>query len=442
LSVAVHIESLDQEGRGVARVDGKVTFVDGALPGESVEIRTWRRKRSFDLASATRILRASSQRVTPPCPHFERCGGCSLQHLDERAQVAIKQRTLEDNLARLGGVRAEEILPPIHGPAWGYRLRARLAVRQVASKGGVLVGFHERRTHHVLEMDSCAVLPARISGLIVPLRDLLGAMQLAARIPQIEVAAGDAADALVLRVLDPPGARDLGLLRAFAERHGLDIYLQPRGPDSVHPLQPERLRPLFYRLPDFDLTLRFQPTDFTQVNRAVNEVLVRRAVGLLDPHPGQRLADLFCGLGNFTLALARRGAQVLGVEGSMELVARAEENARRNGLAQRARFRAAGLLDAPQRVLAELGPLDGMLVDPPRHGAHGLVQALGEGAPRRLLYVSCNPATLARDAGVLVRDKGYRLRAAGVMNMFPHTSHVESVALFERLGSSPMEKTA
>jgi 23S rRNA (uracil1939-C5)-methyltransferase len=434
LSAAVHIESLDHEGRGVARVDGKVTFVDGALPGESVEIRAWRRKRTFDLASATRILRASSQRVAPPCPHFERCGGCSLQHLDGRAQVAIKQRTLEDSLARLGGVRADEMLSPIHGPAWSYRQRARFAVRQVAKKGGVLVGFHERRTHLVVEMDSCAVLPERISALILPLRALLGAMQLAARIPQIEVAAGADGDALVLRVLDPPGEHDLELLRAFAERHDVDLYLQPAGPDSVHALQPERLRPLFYRLPDFDLTLHFRPSDFTQVNRAVNEVLVRRAVGLLDPRPGQRLADLFCGLGNFTLALARSGAQVMGVEGSAELVARAEDNARRNGLAQFARFRAADLFEAPQRVLAALGPLDGMLLDPPRHGAHGLVQALGEDGPRRLVYVSCNPATLARDAGVLVREKAYRLRAAGVVNMFPHTSHVESVALFEKGG--------
>jgi 23S rRNA (uracil1939-C5)-methyltransferase len=435
LSVAVHIESLDQEGRGVARVAGKVTFVDGALPGESVEIRTWRRKRSFDLAGAGRILQASSQRVAPPCPHFERCGGCSLQHLDARAQVAIKQRILEDSLARLGGVRAEEILPPIHGPAWGYRLRGRLAVRHVAKKGGVLVGFHERRTHMVVEMDSCAVLPARISTLLLPLRELLGAMQLAARIPQVEFAAGEAADALVLRVLDPIGEHDLALLRAFAVRHEVDVYLQTQGPDSVRPLQPERLRPLFYRLPDFDLTLRFGPSDFTQVNRAVNEVLVRRAVGLLDPRPGQRLADLFCGLGNFTLALARRGPQVVGVESSAELVARAEENARYNGLAQRARFRVADLFEAPQRVLSELGPLDGMLVDPPRHGARALVQALDADAPRRLVYVSCNPATLARDAGVLVREKGYRLRAAGVMNMFPHTSHVESLALFELVGA-------
>jgi 23S rRNA (uracil1939-C5)-methyltransferase len=432
LSTAVQIESLDQEGRGVARVAGKVTFVDGALPGESVEIRTWRRKRSFDLASATRILRASSQRVAPPCPHFARCGGCSLQHLDERAQVAIKQRTLEDALARLGGVRAEQILPPIHGPAWGYRQRARFAVRQVAKKGGVLVGFHERRTHLVVEMSSCAVLPERVSALILPLRALLGAMQLAARIPQIEVAAGEDSCALVLRVLDPPGERDLALLREFTGRHDVDIYLQPSGPDSVHPLQPERARPLFYRLPDFDLALHFRPSDFTQVNRAVNEVLVRRAVSLLDPRPGERLADLFCGLGNFTLALARSGAQVVGVEGSAELVARAQENALRNGLAQRVRFRAADLFEAPQPVLAELGPLDGMLLDPPRHGAHGLVQALGADAPRRLLYVSCNPATLARDAAVLVREKGYRLRAAGLINMFPHTSHVESVALFDK----------
>lgn len=432
MSAAVHIESLDQEGRGVARVEGKVTFVDGALPGESVEIRAWRRRRSFDLAGTTRIVQASSQRVAPPCPHFERCGGCSLQHLDELAQVAIKQRTLEDSLARLGGVRAEEILPPIHGPAWGYRQRARFAVRRVAAKREVLVGFHERRTHRVVEMDSCAVLPGRISALIMPLRELLGAMQLAARIPQIEAAAGEDTCALVLRVLDPPGEGDLALLRAFAGRHDVDIYLQPAGPDSVYALQPERARPLFYRLPDFDLTLHFRPGDFTQVNRAVNEVLVRRAVGLLDPRPGQRLADLFCGLGNFTLALARRGAQVVGVEGSAQLVARAEENARHNGLAQRVRFLAADLFEAPQRVLAELGPLDGMLVDPPRHGAHALVQALGDGAPRRLMYVSCNAATLARDAGVLVREKGYRLRAAGVMNMFPHTSHIESVALFER----------
>ena len=432
MSTPVHIDSLDQEGRGVARVGGKVVFVDGALPGESVEIRIWRRKRTFDLASAVRIVHASSQRVTPPCPHFERCGGCSLQHLDERAQVAIKQRTLEDSLARLGGVRADEILPPIHGPAWGYRQRARFAARQVAAKRGVLVGFHERRTDLVVELVSCGVLPALISPLIGPLRELLAAMQLAARIPQIEVAVGDTGDALVLRVLDVVGERDRALLCAFGERHAVDIYLQPSGPDSVHPLQERTPQPLRYRLPEFDLTLHFQPSDFTQVNQAVNEVLVRRAVALLDPCPGQRLADLFCGLGNFALALARRGAQVIGLEGSAELVARAQANAQRNGLSQHTQFRVADLYEAPQRALAELGTLDGMLVDPPRHGAHGLVQALTKSAPRRVVYVSCNPATLARDAGVLVREKGYRLRAAGVINMFPHTSHIESLALFEQ----------
>jgi len=430
----VRIESLDQEGRGVARVDGKVTFVRGALPGETVEIEIWQRNRSFDLADIVRIVQPSALRATPPCPHFERCGGCSLQHLDARAQVASKQRTLEESLARLGRVQPEQMLAPIQGPAWGYRQRARFAARYVADKGGALVGFHEKRTHSVVEMDSCAVLPPRLSALIVPLRELLGGMQMAARIPQVELAAGEAVDALTVRVLDPPGEQDLARLRTFARQHDLDIYLQTAGPDSLRALHPEQPRPLFYRLPEFDLALHFRPTDFTQVNYAVNAVLVQRAVGLLDPRRGQRFADLFCGLGNFTLALARRGVHVIGVEGSAELVARGEENAWRNGLESRAQFRAADLFAAPQRLLDELGALDGMLIDPPRQGAHALVLALREGTPPRLLYVSCNPATLARDAGVLVHDKGYRLRAAGLVNMFPHTSHVESVALFERTG--------
>ena len=434
MNSVVRIDSLDQEGRGVARVDGKVTFVERALPGETVEIRIWRRKPSFDLADVVRIVQPSALRATPPCPHYERCGGCSLQHLDARAQVASKQRTLEESLARLGRVQPEQMLAPIHGPAWGYRQRARLAVRYVAQKGGVLVGFHEKRTHFVVDMNSCAVLSPRLSALIMPLRNLLSAMQLAARIPQVELAAGEAVVAMTVRVLDPPGEHDLARLRAFAREHDLDLYLQPGGPDSLRALQPEQPRPLFYRLPEFDLELHFRPADFTQVNYAVNAALVQRALALLEVRPGQRLADLFCGLGNFTLALARRGALVVGVEGSAELVARGEDNARRNGLASRASFRAADLFATPQRVLDELGPLDGMLIDPPRQGAHALVQALGASAPARLLYVSCNLGTLARDAQVLVHDKGYRLRAAGVVNMFPHTSHVESVALFERTG--------
>ncbi len=428
----VRVESLDLEGRGVARIDGKVTFVEGALPGERVDVQIWERKPRFDLASTVRVVQPSSMRVAPACPHYERCGGCSLQHLDTRAQVAIKQRVLEDNLARIGRVQPETILPAIHGPAWQYRQRARLSVRMVARKGGVLVGFRERRTHYVVEMDSCEVLPRHISALIAPLRAALSQTSLAARIPQVEIAVGEGVDVLVVRVLDPLASGDLERLQAFARAHGVDVYLQPGGPDTLQPLEPARVRPLSYRLPEFDLTLAFHPSDFTQVNQAVNQVLVRRAVALLDPQPGEQVADMFCGLGNFALALARRGAQVTGVDGTQALIERAAENARRNGLDERARFWSANLYTHAQEALERLPRLDKMLVDPPRDGAAALVQALGAQAPRRLLYVSCSPATLARDAGVLVAEKGYRFRAAGVINMFPHTSHVESVALFER----------
>ena len=429
---SVPVESLDLEGRGVARVAGKVTFIDAALPGERVEIQTWRRKPRFDLANAVRIVQASSMRVVPRCPHYDRCGGCSLQHLDARAQVAIKQRVLEDNLARIGRVQPEVMLPPIHGPAWQYRQRARMSVRMVRGKGGVLVGFRERRTHYVVEMDSCEVLPAHISAMIAPLRAALSQISLAARIPQVEVAVGDDADVLILRILDPLSADDLECLRAFARAHRVDLYVQPGGPASLQLVEPTSARPLVYSLPEFDLTLAFRPNDFTQVNYAVNRVLVRRAVTMLDPRPGEHIADLFCGLGNFTLALARRGAQVVGVDDSEDLARRGAENAHRNGLAERVTFWPGNLYADAADLLRRLPALDKMLLDPPRDGAAAVVQALGAQAPQRLLYVSCNPSTLARDAGVLVAEKGYRFRAAGVVNMFPHTSHVESIALFER----------
>jgi 23S rRNA (uracil1939-C5)-methyltransferase len=301
----------------------------------------------------------------------------------------------------------------------------------VARKGGVLVGFRERRTDYVVEMDSCEVLPGRISALIAPLRAVLSQISLPARIPQVEIAVGEGVDALVLRILDPLAPDDVERLRAFARTHRVDLYLQPGGPATLQPLEPGGARPLFYRLPEFDLALAFRPSDFTQVNQAVNQVLVRRAIALLEPQPGEQVADMFCGLGNFALALARRGAHVTGVDGSQDLIDRAAENAQRNGLSGRARFLSANLYAQPKQALERLPPLDKMLVDPPRDGAAALVQALGAQAPRRLLYVSCNPATLARDAGVLVAEKGYRFCAAGVVNMFPHTSHVESIALFE-----------
>jgi 23S rRNA (uracil1939-C5)-methyltransferase len=429
---ALQVLSLAQDGHGVVRCDGKVVFVQGALPGETVEFQRWRRKPSYDLANLTHVVRESSARVVPRCRHYERCGGCSLQHLDPRAQVAMKQRSLEDNLARIGKVQPEMLLAPIHGPYWGYRQRARLSVRGAPRKGGALVGFRERRAHLVVDMDSCEVLPERISALIPALRDLVSGLAIGDRIPQIEVAVGEHAAALVLRVLDPLVDADLALVLAFSLRHRLDIYVQPAGPESVQPLDRTNVRPLTYCLPEFDLTLRFEPTDFTQVNFDVNRVLVRRAVALLEPGPDLRVADLFCGVGNFSLAIARRGARVEAVDAGVDLLARGAENAGRNGLAHCVRFLAADLIEAPAAVLAQLGRVDRMLLDPPRDGASTLVHALDMDGPERIVYVSCNPATLARDAGTLVHDKGYRLSAVGVVNMFPHTSHIESIALFIR----------
>jgi 23S rRNA (uracil1939-C5)-methyltransferase len=426
------IESLDQEGRGVAHVAGKVIFIEGALPGERVTYTTFRRKPKFENACADAILRASSQRVTPACPHFGLCGGCSMQHLDPLGQVAAKQRVLEDAFWHLARLKPETVLPPIIGPTWGYRRRARLTVRKVEKKGGVLVGFHEKRSSYVAVMDSCAVLPAPISALLPHLRELVGALSIADRLPQIEVAAGDTPTALVLRILDPLTPTDEDLLRAFADRHGVHLWLQTGGPDTAAPFHPANAAWPAYHLPDFGVTLRFRPTDFTQVNHDMNRVLVRRAMGLLAPQPGERIADMFCGLGNFTLPLARLGAQVVGVEGSAPLVARARENAVANGLDGQIGYHVANLFEVTPEQLAGWGRFDKMLIDPPREGALELAKSLGAEAPARIVYVSCNPATLARDAGLLVHEKGYRLAAAGIANMFPHTSHVESIALFEK----------
>ncbi len=429
------IESLDHEGRGVAHVEGKAIFIEGALPGEQVSYTSFRRKPSFENARADAILKASSQRVTPHCPHFGVCGGCSMQHLDPVAQVAAKQRVLEDAFWHIARIKPETILPPIIGPAWGYRRRARLSVRKIDKKGGVLVGFREKRSSYVAVMDSCAVLPAPISALLRKLGELVGSLSIPDRVPQIEVAAGDTPTALVLRILEPLTGADEGLVRAFADLHGVVIYLQTGGPDTAtlfHP--PDALQPA-YELPDFGVTLRFRPTDFTQVNHDLNRVLVRRALGLLDVRAGERVADMFCGLGNFTLPLARSGAHVVGVEGSAPLISRAKENAAANGLAERIDYCVANLFTVTPEQLtiwAGRGRFDKMLIDPPREGAVELVKSLGANGPARIVYVSCSPATLARDAAVLVHEQGYRLVAAGIANMFPHTSHVESIALFQK----------
>ena len=425
------VASLDAEGRGVARApDGKVAFVEGALPGEIVEAELVRRKSSFDLMRTVAVLRESSARQTPRCPYFGVCGGCATQHADSRTQVAAKQRWLEDCLARIGKVSADSLLAPLYGEDWGYRHRARLSVRYVAGKGGALVGFRERRSTYVADMASCEVLPPHVSALIPRLRSLVGRLAIRERLPQIEVAVGDAAVVLVFRHLLPLNADDKALLLEFAQSSGAHVWLQPGGPDTAHPFAPADSS-LAYSLPEFGIRIAFRPTDFTQVNHGVNRVLVSRAVRLLDPQPGERIGDLFCGLGNFSLPIATRGTAVVGIEASGNLVERARQNAAANGLAAHATFECEDLFANPGKVL-ERGPFDKLLVDPPREGAIEPMKALPRTWPRRIVYVSCDPATLARDAGLLVHAKGFRLAAAGVVNMFPHTAHVESVALFER----------
>ena len=427
---SARIESLDREGRGVAHVEGKTIFVDGAITGEDVEYSAYRKKPAWEAAQVVRIEQEGAARVSPRCAFFGTCGGCSMQHIEERAQVAAKQRVLEDALWHVGRVRAETMLRPLHGLAWGYRHRARMSVRWVEKKGGSLVGFRERRSSYVTEMSSCEVLPPRVSGLIRPLRGLVDMLALQGRIPQIEVAVGDELIVLVLRVLEPVGAEDSERLKRFAEAHSVQLWLQPEGPDSARPFWPLEAPGLYYTLPEYGLRIAFGPTDFTQVNHAVNRLLVRRALSLLDPRPGERIADFFCGLGNFTLPIATSGADVLGVEGSAGLLSRAQENALANGLADRCRFALADLFDAA--ACAGLPARDKVLLDPPREGAIELVKSFAAKPPSRIVYVACDPATLARDSGVLVHTQGYRLAAAGVVNMFPHTSHVESIALFER----------
>jgi 23S rRNA (uracil1939-C5)-methyltransferase len=437
------IESLDLEAQGVAHNgEGKVVFVEDALPGEEVRVAVRRRKNHWEQADLVELRRESAQRVVPRCPHFGVCGGCKMQHLDVAAQVAIKQRALEDALWHLGKVRPEQVLRPMQGPDWGYRQRARFSVRHVVKKNTVLVGFHERKSSFVAEIASCEVVPRHVSELLLPLRALIAGMAARDRVPQIELAVGDEVTALVLRHLELLVDADRALLREFAQRHAIEWWLQPKGPETAHPLEPGNSA-LSYALPEFDLRLPFRPTDFTQVNHRINAALVSRALRLLAPGPSDVVIDWFCGLGNFTLPLATRAARVLGVEGSAALVERAGAAAALNGLAGKVSFAVRNLFELSADDLAAFGTASKWLVDPPREGAFAIVKALVErceggaaaGAwqpPERIVYVSCNPATLARDAGLLVHQAGYRCSAAGVVNMFPHTAHVESIAVFDR----------
>ncbi|MFM2449211.1 MAG: hypothetical protein RIS44_1661 [Pseudomonadota bacterium] len=440
----LRVESLDLDAQGVAHnSEGKVVFVEGALPGEEVRVSVFRKKNNWEQATLQALRSESSQRVQPQCRHFGNCGGCKMQHLHIDAQVASKQRAVEDALWHLGKVKPQQVLRPIAGPAWGYRYRARLSVRYVVKKGVVLVGFHERKSSYVADMDSCEVLPPHLSRMLVPLRQLIAQMQQRDRLPQIEVAVGDQVTALVLRHLEPLVEHDLDLLRAFAAAHQVQWWLQAKGPDTVVRLD-DIGPPLAYTLPEFGVTMPFKPTDFTQVNHEINRTLVGRALRLLQVQKTERVIDWFCGLGNFTLPLATQAQSVLGLEGSATLVARAQDNARLNGLSERTAFATQNLFEVTPTDLLAHRAAQKWLVDPPREGAFALAKALadvhadpalapGYVPPRRIVYVSCNPATLARDAGLLVHQAGYQCTAAGAVNMFPHTAHVESIAVFERL---------
>ena len=430
------IESLDQEGRGVTHYDGKTIFIDGALPQEKVTFQSHHIKASYEVANTVQVLKQSNQRVTPRCRHFGLCGGCKLQHLDFAAQVAAKQRLLENDLWHIGKVKAENMLPPLYGPTWGYRHKARLSVKYVEKKQRVLVGFNEKATRFVADMNSCEVLVPEVSALIEPLQQLILQLSLKDKIPQIELAVGEAFEGkpvivLILRIMGPLTAQDETLLKSFADEQQVQIWTQSKGPDTIKPFYPLGAAQLQYSLPEFGLTYPFKPNEFTQVNPQINQVMIRRAMQLLAPQANEKIADFFCGIGNFTLPIARSGAQVLGLEGLANLVERANESAQLNNISN-VKFGVADLFKMTPEALTGLGGFDKWLVDPPRDGAFELIKSLDvQNSPQRIVYVSCNPATLARDAGVLVNEKGYSMQAAGVINMFPHTAHVESIALFE-----------
>jgi 23S rRNA (uracil1939-C5)-methyltransferase len=429
------IESLTHDGRGVTHVAGKVVFVAGALPGEEVMFRYTGRHGSYDEGDVLEVLQASPQRITPRCAHFGICGGCSLQHLSPADQIAAKQARLLDNLSRMGQVAPDEVLPPLTAEAWGYRRKARLGVRYMPREQVVRVGFRERNSRFLADLKRCDVLHPAVGERIGALAELVNRLSIRDQIPQIEVAVGDDNVALVFRHLAELSGADKDALCAFGREHEMVIFLQPGGPRTVQRLWPPQAEPeavkLSYRLPAYDVELCFEPTDFTQVNQPLNRLMIDRALALLDPQPEERILDLFCGLGNFSLPLARRAGHVVGVEGEAGLVERARENARRNGQ-DNVEFHVADLTaDLAAEPWYGAG-FDKLLLDPPRSGAAVVVENLPAPLPRRIVYVSCDPATLARDAGTLVKGLGYRLVSAGVMDMFPHTAHVESIALFVR----------
>jgi 23S rRNA (uracil1939-C5)-methyltransferase len=426
-TLTARVVDLTHDGEGVVDVGGRRVFVPGALPGELAEIALGRRRRKLQEAELVRVIEPSPARVAPECEYFGRCGGCALQHLAHGSQVEFKRQVVAQALARIARIEPEEWLPAFAGRPWGYRRRARLGVKYVPGKERVLVGFRERAAPYITDMARCPVLSPPLDGLLGPLAELIAGTSVRQRLPQIEAAVGDDASALVLRVLDAPSAADVEAFAAFGARHGIDMYLQPGGPGTAAPIG--AARPLRYTLAQFGLTLEFLPTDFVQVNAEANAELVATAVRLADLGPADSVLDLYCGLGNFSLPFAQRARELLGVEGDAGLVARAVRNAAANGVAN-ARFVTADLAQPDWSFFREAR--DVVVLDPPRTGAEAAVAAMARIAPRRIVYVSCHPATLARDAQVLVASLGFRLRAVRVFDMFPHTHHVEALALFER----------
>lgn len=430
ITLELDITDLSHDGRGVARHDGKAVFVRGALAGERVLARVTQRHRHYDDAQVEQILVVSPDRVEPRCPHFGVCGGCALQHLAPEAQIVAKQRVLAENFERIGHVEPKRWLAPLTSAVWGYRRKGRLSVKYVDKKGKALVGFREENGRYVADLTRCEVLAPAVGERIAAIAALVGTLASVREIPQIEIAAGDDVTALIFRHLQPLAEADRAALIAFGQVHGLAIYLQPGGNDSVHPLWPEDAR-LAFRIDAADVELEFRPLDFIQVNSAMNEAMIAHALALLDPQPTDRVLDLFCGLGNFTLPLARRSAHVVGVEGEHALIERARHNAVRNGI-DNVDYHVANLLDDQRETPWARQRYEKILLDPPRSGAQAVFDYLPRKDTGRIVYVSCHPASLARDAGILVEKHGYKLKAAGVMDMFPHTAHVESIALFER----------
>lgn len=428
--VEVTIDDLTHEGYGVCRIEGKVTFVHGTLPGEKALVKPMRRFKGYDEADLIELLETSPDRVDPRCAVFGICGGCSLQHLHEDKQIEIKQDILLGNLQRIGKVTPAKVLPALRGSAWSYRRKARLGVKTVRGKGRVLVGFRERSAPYITDTERCEIMAPPVGELLMPLSAMIEKLSIAERVPQIEVAIGDNATALVFRVLEEPSEADREVLLAFGKEHKLQIWLQSKGPDTVHAM-PEQgeVETLYYDIPAFGVRVEFLPHDFTQINAEINSQMVPLAIDLLQVESSHKVLELFSGLGNFTLPLAKQAAKVITVEGDAGLVSRADKNAKKQGF-DNVETHVANLFEDQSKEAWSKGKYDRVLLDPARSGAQEILETVVKTGAERIVYVSCHPGTLARDAGILVNEMGYSLEAAGVMDMFPHTAHVESIALF------------